>query len=218
MDFIVDNKWWLLVTAEVIFWISLVIFFVMRYWFRNKKISGKILIITILNELFIAFLAIMDYMETGQFSRFQGVIILIIIYGFTYGKEDFARLDLFIQRYVTKWRGENDPELERRLEKYEAKKYGVSHAKRERRRTMVHVGIFLIAHITFIFIFGLSHDPRLPTIFSPEFFAVRFEQPEIGFYQNEQVNQVSIVWSVILIIDVVLAVWYTLFPKKRPIK
>ncbi|TCS92388.1 hypothetical protein [Hazenella coriacea] len=215
MEFIADNKWWLLVTAEVIFWISLVVFFVVRYWFRNEGVSRKLFIITILNEIFIAFLAIVDYMETGQFSRFQGLVILILIYGFTYGKKDFARLDLFIKRFVANLRGEHDPTLDRQLKEQEAEKYGTAHAKKERKRTIMHVGVYVIAHIVFIFIVGVHDDPRLPSIFSGEFFSVRFEQPEIGFYQSEQVNQVSLVWSILLLIDVVMAIWYTLFPKNK---
>ncbi|MBM7553499.1 hypothetical protein [Thalassobacillus pellis] len=39
MDFILEHKWIFLIIAEVVFWISMLTFLILRYWFHLQKVS-----------------------------------------------------------------------------------------------------------------------------------------------------------------------------------
>ncbi|MGR6007913.1 hypothetical protein ACT7CZ_00690 [Bacillus cereus] len=111
MNFILENKWTFLIMAEAIFWISIICFLLLRYWFEFKKLSIAFFILFIVNDLWIATMGFFDYLNTGKFSNYQLIIVIIIVYALTYGKTDFRKLDAFIQKKVAKWKGNPIPEL-----------------------------------------------------------------------------------------------------------
>lgn len=201
-ELISTYKYGLLITAEVIFWTSLISFLVIRYWFRLSKISLFFIPVIIINELFLAFIAYIDFQNTGKFSSFQTLILVIVIYSLTYGKKDFRLLDLFIQRQVAQWRGETLPE---ELPK-EVPLYGWEHAKNELKAWLTHlffyIGFLLIIAILFEFTF--EHLSSIPQAF------------EKGtLLKNEIANGFLLLWTLIFVIDTVITFSYVLFPKKK---
>ncbi|WP_339264255.1 hypothetical protein MKY07_07410 [Solibacillus sp. FSL W7-1472] len=209
MDFILDYKWFFLITAEVVFWVCAIAFLLLRYWFKLKKLSLFVFVIFILNDLWIALLAYLDYQRTGEFSIYQIIIVIIIMYAMTFGKSDFKKLDAFIKRWVAKKRGEPiDESLQ------PVKLYGKAYALHEWKQFAGHFVVFIIVHIGFAIAVGLS-DSMQETPYN-ELFGMWFDDENSNFpFNNEGVNKFSQVWLLILAIDFVITLSYTLFPKKK---
>lgn len=107
MDIILEHKWFFLIAAEIIFWVCAIAFLLLRYWYKLDKLSKLVFGIFIINDLWIALLAFIDYQRTGEFSIYQILIIIMIVYAMTLGKTDINKLDVFIKRKVAKRRGES---------------------------------------------------------------------------------------------------------------
>jgi hypothetical protein len=210
MDFILDNKWFFLITAEIIFWICAIAFLLLRYWFKLERLSMFIFVIFIVNDLWIAFLAFMDYRRTGEFSVFQIVILIFIVYALTFGKSDFMKLDLFIKRQVAKIRGETIPASEMPVQRY-----GLDLALYEWKQFVGHLFIFALLHIVFAFAFGLAD--QFNTLQIEQWLSIINNDDNGLPFNNEGINSVTKIWLIILIIDFVITLSYTVFPKKSPV-
>ena len=109
MDFILEYKWFFLIGAEVSFWVLSVAFLLLRYLFDLNRASFIVLALIILDNLFIAGLGFLDYTRTGEFATYQFVAVAIIVYGLTFGKRDFKRLDAYLKRKVMQRKGQARP-------------------------------------------------------------------------------------------------------------
>ncbi len=90
-------------------------------------------IVLLVNEVFILTLGVVDYYQTGKFSNFQIITVIILLYAVFYGKKDLKKLDIFAQKSVAKWRNEPAPIIEEQVEltgmayaKQEIKKLGIT--------------------------------------------------------------------------------------------
>ena len=102
MDLIMDHKWVLLVGAETSFWLLSVVFLVLRYWAGFDRASIVFLILIVVDNLVILGLGFLDYLHTGRFAAYQITIVIVLLYGVTFGKRDFKRLDTYLKRKLTK--------------------------------------------------------------------------------------------------------------------
>ncbi|WP_026678238.1 hypothetical protein [Fictibacillus gelatini] len=210
MDFILENKWLFLIIAESIFWVSILTFLLLRYWFGLKRLSIAFFILFIVNDLWIAIMGLYDYMKTGKFSSYQTVIVVFIVYALTYGKSDFKRLDSFIQRKVASWKGQPVPDVEG-----VKKLYGKAHAQHERKQFFKHLLVYVIAHIVFVLLFGLSDQISSPQDLTDVLSRWFSEKQPIFPSNSTTVNNISRIWSLILIIDGVISLSYTFFPRQE---
>jgi hypothetical protein len=210
MDFILENKWQFLITAEVFFWVFSLTFLVVRYWFNLKKLSIVFFFLFIINDLWIATMGFMDYLKTGNFTSYQIVILIIIVYALTYGKSDFRKLDIFIQKKVAKWKGQPIPDL-----KGPEKLYGKDLARQERKHFAIHLSIFILAHIGMFLVYGLSdqltQSQNIEQLLSQWFSSKDALYP----FNNESMNNLSRIWTLVLVIDGVTSLSYTFFPKNE---
>lgn len=105
MDFILEYKWLFLILGEIVFTLCAAAFLLLRYWYQLEKLSILVFVIFIINDLWIAFLAVMDYQRTGAVSLYQIIAVVFIIYALTLGKSDMKKLDEVIKRKVAEKRG-----------------------------------------------------------------------------------------------------------------
>lgn len=101
MDFLVEYKWALLVGAEGLFWLLSGVFLVLRYWVGLDRASVVFLVLILVDNLVILGLGVVDYLHTGEFATYQIAIAAVLLYGVTFGKRDFKRLDAYLKRKVT---------------------------------------------------------------------------------------------------------------------
>jgi hypothetical protein len=100
MDLLMEHKWVLLVGAEASFWLLSGTFLVLRYWAGLDRLSLAFLALILVDNLIILGLGILDYLYTGVFATYQFAIVAVLLYGITFGKRDFARLDAYLKRKV----------------------------------------------------------------------------------------------------------------------
>ncbi|WP_416829226.1 hypothetical protein [Ectobacillus polymachus] len=213
MDFILENKWLFLIAAEVVFWVSVSTFLLLRYWFGLKKLSITFFVLFIVNDMWIATMGFFDYLKTNIFSNYQIVIIVFLVYALTYGKNDFRKLDAFMQRQVAAWKGQPIPKVEG-----VKKLYGKEHARHERKQFFIHFLVYVIAHIIFLVMFGFS-DQITSFRDIENVLSHWFEEKQTNFPSNNPtINNISRVWSLILAIDAVISLSYTFFPKSEGAK
>lgn len=208
MEFILENKWAFLITAEIIFWVSILSFLTLRYWFKLQKISLVFFLIFIINDLWIAAMGYMDYLKTGEFSSYQIIILIVICYALTYGKSDFKRLDGFMQIKIAKLKKEPIPKIQQHKELF-----GMDYAKHEWKQFLNHLIIFSIVHIALLLYFGLT--TKFGDINSIEsLLKLWFSDTQSSFpFNNSRANNFSRIWTLVLVIDTIITLSYTIFPK-----
>ena len=103
-------------------------------------------IVLLVNEVFILTLGVVDYYQTGKFSNFQIITVIILLYAVFYGKKDLKKLDIFAQKLVAKWRNEPAPIIEEQVELT-----GMAYAKQEMKNWVLHLSLFVVVHIFFSF-------------------------------------------------------------------
>lgn len=91
-------------------------------------------IVLLINEVFILTLGVVDYYQTGKFSNFQIITVIILLYAVFYGKKDLKKLDIFVQKSVAKWRNEPAPIIEEQVELT-----GMAYAKQE-----IKIGYYIL--------------------------------------------------------------------------
>lgn len=210
-EFVQRYLWELFIITEIIFWLCIILFLLIRYVLGRQRISVWILPIFILSVVIDIYLGWVDYKVTGEFSIFQFIVVIFIIYAVTSGLSDFKRLDAYIQRKIAKWKGEPEPELAVKL----PPKYGREHAKHERIGWYMHVAMFVFAQIVFFFLFGAHEQFTLSQLFDTEFYRLWWEHETFGAYQNMTLNQLVKVWFIVLIVDGIVSLSYTFSPRKE---
>ncbi|WP_214484287.1 hypothetical protein [Bacillus sp. SM2101] len=210
MDFVLEHKWIFLIIAEIFFWVFMISFLTVRYWFGLKKLSMLLFLIFIINDLWIAAMGFFDYLKTGDFTSYQIIILVIIVYALTYGKADAQKLDTIIQQKVALWKGEPIPQA-----KPAKVLYGKAHAKNQRKQFFSHFLIFAIVHFILFISYGLSEE--IVNINSIEqLFTVWLNNKNATFpFNNAIVNNLSRIWMIILTLDAVISLSYSVFPKSN---
>lgn len=102
MDLLMEYKWALLVGAEASFWLLSVVFLVLRYWAGLDRLSVVFLALIVADNLVILGLGVLDYLYTGEIATYQFAIAALLLYGITFGKRDFKRLDAYLKRKTKK--------------------------------------------------------------------------------------------------------------------
>ena len=95
------HKWELLVSFEILAWSSTFLMFYTRYFMKSNmafKIATALVVITgIVPQIS---LAILDVIQEGKINIFVIVIIALIIYGATFGKQHIKNLDMTVKKWA----------------------------------------------------------------------------------------------------------------------
>ena len=212
MDFILSYQWEIFIFLEVMSVLCLLAFLIIRYAFTKEAIGRILLFLFVLFLVLEAVLALVVYNQTGKIETFQVVIMIFIVYAFTFGITDFKKLDRYIKDKVGKWRGidlltEKDKRVMERLKdpKVIARNYRIW--------WYVHTGIFVSAHWFFWIKYGNDAKPLLHYMTDFSWFdAASLEQSP---YTNEMIMQISMIWIIIYILDTIISWSYTFFPSEK---
>lgn len=211
MHFIFTYQWEIFFILEVLSWILLLIFGIIRYLFDRKRLS---LIFIILFIIFIAVEALIGwliYQRTGEFSNFQIIITIFVVYAVTFGVSDFKKLDRWMRKHIGKWRRvelltDKDIEImtKQKNPKYIARKYRWS--------SIIHLVIFVIIQIGF-WTYG-THSVQEILNYVKDFSWIGTEDITKTPYANETTYQISMLWGLVFIVDFIYSWSYTIFPSK----
>lgn len=212
MEYILTYQWELFILFEVLSWAFLLIFLIMRYAFSREKIGRVFLFLFVLFIVFEALLALVVYKQTGEISTFQIVIIIFVIYAFTFGVGDFKKLDRFIKEKIGTWRGIDllTEEDKRKIEQAKDPKFI---ARNYRVWWYGHTAFFVIIHSFFLINYGNDAHPLLHYVTDLSWFEEA--SLEASPYTNEMVLHISMIWILIYIVDTVISWSYTFFPSSK---
>ena len=102
-NFIMENKWSILLVLEFFAWSVTTFMFYARYKMQSQfwfKVASIILILTgVIPQVL---LGVENFVATKEIDLFTLVIVLLIVYGFTIGKKYVQKLDVWAQKKFSK--------------------------------------------------------------------------------------------------------------------
>ena len=103
MDFLITNKWIILVIFEVLAWSSTFFLLYARYGLKSSfwfKFATVLFALTgVIPQVL---MGIINFIATKKVDLFTLIIVLLIIYGFTIGKNHVKKLDAWAQEKFSK--------------------------------------------------------------------------------------------------------------------
>lgn len=213
MKFLLTHQWSIFITIEILSLVFLLLFFITRYIFMKLHSSTVFLVSFITTIILEAFLAYIVYSQTGEFTTFQIVIAIFILYAATFGRSDFKKFDRFARDMIGKWKGVDLLTTEDREIMAYLKNPKVV-AKRARYWFYAHITIYAIAILVFWTLYGNPDYPLSHFLTNFEWFGDETIQPQP--FQNELLSNIVRIWSVIFIVDSIINWSYTIFPTKKP--
>lgn len=207
IEFILQYKWVFLILGEVIFWVSLLGFFIVRYAFGLEKLSKYFIFLWLASDAWLLVLGIMDYRDTGTFDTFQVIIVLFLLYALTFGRNDMRKLDQWMKRNIRKWKGE--PPVEEEKEK---KLYGLDYAVKQGKEFALHALMYTAVLVVLSFFSDFRSPNELLKL--NDFGDILGYLIEKGWFTDPTIGKITGIWTLILIIDAVITVTYFIFPKK----
>ncbi|MEH7097790.1 hypothetical protein [Neobacillus vireti] len=105
IQLLIEYKWTILIICETAAWLTTFYMLYARYWLKSKiqfYIFGAFAIITgYVPHLTIG---ILDFIRFQKLDGFTMFIIILFIFGFTFGKKLVTKMDLRIQNWVNRQR------------------------------------------------------------------------------------------------------------------
>ena len=99
-----ELKWILAVGTEAAFWTLFVSFLLLRYRYGKDGASIVVLAGIVLDHVVLLGLAVWDFAGTGRVSPFTVAILALLVYAFTLGRRDMARVDGWAKRRFSRRR------------------------------------------------------------------------------------------------------------------
>ncbi|WP_404457163.1 hypothetical protein [Oceanobacillus kapialis] len=111
-----------------------------------------------MSDIWLVAIGVLDYMRNGTINRFQIIILIFVIYALTAGKKDFKRLDRWIQKKISRWKGNPESKFDE-----PQSLNNKDHARSQRRKFYIHLIIFVALQVVFILFtdYNLSSIPEL---------------------------------------------------------
>ncbi|HLR70918.1 MAG TPA: hypothetical protein VK085_05760 [Pseudogracilibacillus sp.] len=212
MSFILEYQWEIFIFLEVFSLLFLLTFLIFRYAFSKENIGRIFLFLFVLFIILEAILAFLVYQHTGEIETFQVVIIIFVIYAFTFGIADFKRLDRYIKDKVGKWRGVEllTEEDKRKMERLKDPKVI---ARNYRLWWYGHTFVFVLAHLFFWMNYG--NDAHSFFYYVSDLSWFDGESLEQSPFTNEMIMNISMLWIIIYVVDTIISWSYTFFPSEK---
>jgi hypothetical protein len=103
MNFLVEYKWVILVSFEVLAWSSTFFLLYARYGLKSSfwfKVATILFALTgVIPQVL---MGIINFIATRKIDVFTLIIVLLIVYGFTIGKNHVKKLDAWAQKKFSK--------------------------------------------------------------------------------------------------------------------
>ena len=209
MNFLLEYQWEIFIVAEVLSFVALILFGIVRYGFGRRKSSLTFLAIFLGLLIFEAGLALILYQETGEISNFQIVIMIFILYACTFGINDFRKLDRWMRKKIGNFRGtdlltEKDKEIMRR------QKDPKHIARVNRISAMIHLLIFVVAQVS-IWAYSLESFDEAK-LYLTDLSWIGAENYQETPYVSDMMYGISMIWGIVFMIDFIYSWSYTIFP------
>lgn len=99
MNYIIQNRWIILVILEVLAWSSTFFMLYARYRLGSRVLFRIGTVLTIITGVIPQIgLGIVNFVYWKKVDLFTGIIVLLILYGLTLGRKEIKKLDKWAQR------------------------------------------------------------------------------------------------------------------------
>lgn len=212
MNVIVSYQWEIFITIEILFIVFFLLFGFIRYFLNKRRLSLVFLGLFLSLLIVEAALGFLIFHLTGEISTFQIVIVVFIIYAFTFGVFDFLKLDRWMRQKIGAWRKvelltEKDYQIiaQNKNPTYLARKYRIT--------STIHLIVFIVGQAA-LWIHGTgSVTQMLPYLQDLSWFETGdFEDSP---YANEATYSIGMLWIVIFFIDFIWSWSNTFFPSSK---
>jgi hypothetical protein len=99
LEFLLEHKWAILVGLEVLAWLSTFFLLYARYRLKSSfwfKVATVLVALTgVIPQVL---MGIVNFIATKKVDVFTLIIVLLILYGFTFGKNHVKKLDTWAQK------------------------------------------------------------------------------------------------------------------------
>lgn len=96
MNYIIENKWLILICLEVLAWSSTFFMLYARYGLNSQTLFKVGTVLTILTGVIPQVtLGIVNFISSRKIDLFTVIIVVLIIYGSTLGRKKIKQLDLW---------------------------------------------------------------------------------------------------------------------------
>jgi hypothetical protein len=99
LEFLVEHKWAILVGLEVLAWLSTFFLLYARYRLKSSfwfKVATVLVALTgVIPQVL---MGVFNFIATKKVDVFTLIIVLLILYGFTFGKNHVKKLDTWAQK------------------------------------------------------------------------------------------------------------------------
>lgn len=174
---------WMILGCEIGFWVFVLLGLFTRYVLKQKRLGLFFLICTPLIDIVLIIATIIDIKNGAQANFFHGIAAIYIGMTVMYGHGMIQWAD---QRFAYRFAGGPIPEI--------AAKYGIDHARRERKGWFKHLCAWAIGN-------GILYGMIL-----------YIGQSE----QTQALATLSKIWTTVLIVDFLISFSYTVWKKEQP--
>lgn len=178
----------------------------------NSRYSQLFLFLFFAAIVLEAILAYIVYQQTGEFTTFQIVIAIFIIYAATFGISDFKRLDRYVKRKVGKWKGV-DLLTDKEKEIIAYLKDPKVIARRARYWFYAHTFVFLIGLIGFWIYDGNNAYSFFYFLTNLQWFSEGMIDPQP--FKSEIIVNIVRLWVIVYVVDSIINWSYTFFPSDK---
>ncbi|HET7628019.1 MAG TPA: hypothetical protein VFK44_06470 [Bacillales bacterium] len=99
MEVFMQYKWWILAGFEVLAWSSTFFMFYARYGMRSDRwFKFGVAAFAVTGVIPQVLMGTLNFIMSHQIDWFTLVIVLLIVYGFTFGKKEVRKIDGWMQR------------------------------------------------------------------------------------------------------------------------
>lgn len=98
-NFIMENKWFILLILEILAWSATVFMFYARYQMQSPfwfKLASVVFAFTgVIPQVL---LGVLNFAATQEMDLFTLIIVLLLLYGCTIGRQHVRKLDAWVQK------------------------------------------------------------------------------------------------------------------------
>lgn len=99
MEILITNKWVILLTLEVLAWSSTFFLLYARYGLKSKIwFKAATVLFALTGVIPQVLMGIINFIVTRKIDLFTLIILLLILYGFTIGKNHVKKMDIWVQK------------------------------------------------------------------------------------------------------------------------
>lgn len=211
MNLIIEYSWEIFIFLEILSLVAIILFGIVRYFFDKPKLS----LLFIFSFLFLLTIegtfGIYIYMETGEISTVQIIIMIFVLYACTFGIFDFIKLDRWMRQRIGRLRGvellsKKDYEVinKNKDTKYLAKKYRIT--------SLIHLLVFISVQ-AILWNLGTENFSEIKMYLS-DFSWIEKGESEGSPYPNDVTFGIGIIWGIVFVADFLYSWSYTLASKR----